>query len=165
MTSALDITMGPLLSCQVYLTRIGKGELMHARQDAGSYRAEIRTTGALVAWTLGWAASLALARFGPGVWGDSQPVATWAAVVANLVVGVGWIVAFTRFLRALDELQRKILQDALAVALGAGWVVGFGYVVADAAGLIPVEVEIAVLPALMGAVFLIAFVVGKIRYR
>lgn len=101
-----------------------------------------------MAWTLVWAASLA--RFGPGVWGDSQPVATWAAVLANLVVGVGWIVAFTRFLRALDELQRKILQDALAVALGAGWVVGFGYVVADAGGLIPVEVEIAVLPTLMG---------------
>ncbi|MBT2537477.1 hypothetical protein [Arthrobacter sp. ISL-69] len=146
------------------MTRIEKGEVMHAPQDAGSYRAEIRTTGGLVAWTLAWTASLALAHFGPGVWGDLQPVATWAAVVANLVVGVGWIVAFTRFLRALDELQRKILQDALAVALGAGWVVGFGYVVADAAGFIPVDVEIAVLPALMGAVFLTAFVIGKIRY-
>ena len=138
---------------------------MHAPLDAGSYRAEIRTTGGLVAWTLAWAASLALARVGPGLWGGSQPAATWAAVVANLVIGVGWIVAFTRFLRALDELQRKILQDALAVALGAGWVAGFGYVVADGAGLIPVEVEIAVLPAFMGVVFLIAFVIGNIRYR
>ncbi|GAA1755761.1 hypothetical protein GCM10009747_12460 [Agromyces humatus] len=138
---------------------------MDAPQDAVSYRAETRATGGLVAWTLAWTATLALARFGPGFWGDLHPVVTWAAVVANLVVGVGWIVAFTRFLRALDDLQRKIVQDALAIALGAGWVVGFGYVVADAAGLVPVEVEVAALPALMGVVFLAAFVIGKIRYR
>lgn len=141
-----------------------KGGLVHTTQDTGSSRVELRTAGGLVAWTVAWAASLALARFGPGLWGDS-PVATWAAVVANLAVGVGWIVAFTRFIRALDELQRKIMQDALAIALGAGWVVGFGYVAADTAGLIPVEMGIAVLPVLMGVVFLVAFVVGKLRYR
>lgn len=137
---------------------------MTAPQDAGGYRAELRTTGGLVAWTIAWAASLALARFGPGLWGDSSAM-SWAAVLLNLAVGVGWIVAFTRFLRALDDLQRKIVQDALAVTLGAGWVVGFGYVVADAAGLVRVEAEIAILPAFMGVVFMIAFVVGKIRYR
>lgn len=69
---------------------------------------------------LSWEGSLALARFGLAAWGDVQPAETWAAVVANLLVGVGWIVAFTRFLRALDELHGKILQDALAVAPGAG---------------------------------------------
>jgi hypothetical protein len=86
-------------------------------------------------------------------------------VAVNLAVGIGWIVAFTRFLGALDELQRKIMQDALAVTLGVGWVVGFSYVVADTASLVARDVDIAVLPALMGVVFVIAFVVGKIRYR
>lgn len=137
---------------------------MDASQDAGRYRAELRTTGGLVAWTIAWAASLALARFGPGVWGESE-AASWAAVFLNLAVGVAWIVAFTRFIRALDDLQRKIVQDALAVTLGVGWVVGFGSVVADTAGLVPAGVELAVLPALMGVVFVVAFVVGKIRYR
>ena len=97
--------------------------------------------------------------------GFAAAVASWAAVAANLVVGIGWIVAFTRFLRAIDELQRKIMQDALAVTLGVGWVVGFAYVVADDAGLVAHDVDIAVFPALMGVVFMIAFVVGKIRYR
>lgn len=135
---------------------------MHEQQETG-YRAELRASGGLVAWTLAWAATLALARFGPGLWGE-QLVATWATIVVNLAVGIGWIVAFTRFLRTLDDLQRKIVQDALAIALGAGWVVGFGYVVADGAGLVP-EAEIAMLPALMGVVFVVTFVVGKIRYR
>ena len=137
---------------------------MDAPQDTAMFRAEARATARLVAWGLAWLATLALARFGPGLWGDQQ-VATWTAVVANVVVGFGWVVAFTRFLRALDDLQRKIVQDALAVALGAGWVIGFGYVVTDDAGLLPEDVGIAALPMLMGAAFLVAFAVGKLRYR
>lgn len=57
------------------------------------------------------------------------------------------------------------MQDALAVTLGVGWVVGFSYVVADAADLAARDVDIAVLPALMGVVFVIAVAVGRIRYR
>lgn len=79
--------------------------------------------------------------------------------------GIGWIVAFTHFLRTIDELQRKIMQDALAVTLGVGWILGFAYVVTDDASLVARDVDIAVLPALMGVVFVVAFVVGKIRYR
>ena len=139
---------------------------MQAHNETGGYRDSIKTTARLVLWTLAWVATLALARFGPGLlWDSQQPVASWAAVAANLVVGIGWIVAFTRFLRGLDELQRKIMQDALAVTLGVGWVGGFAYVVADAAGLVADDVDIAVFPALLGVVYMIAFVVGKIRYR
>ena len=137
---------------------------MQASPETRSYRAELRATGGLAVWTVAWAASLALARFAPELWGDSRPAATWAAVVLNVLVGVGWIVAFTRFLRALDELQRKIMQDALAVTLGAAWVAGFGYVVAEAAGLVD-EVSVAVLPVFMGLVFVVAVAAGRIRYR
>jgi hypothetical protein len=127
---------------------------------------EIKASARLVLWTFAWAATLALAKFGPQLlWDPPQRVAGWAAVAVNLAVGIGWIVAFTRFLRALDELQRKIMQDALAVTLGVGWILGFAYVVTDDASLVAHDVDIAVLPALMGVVFMIAFVVGKIRYR
>ena len=44
----------------------------------------------------------------------------------NVLVGSAWIISFTRWLRALDELQRKIMQDALAVTLGAAWSVWAG---------------------------------------
>lgn len=138
---------------------------METTKGTGAYRAELKATAGMVVWGLAWVASLALARFGPGLWGESQHAATWAAVGVNLIVGVGWIVAFARFLRTIDELQRKILQDALAAALGAGLVLGSGYVVADAGGLIPGEVDLAVFPIVMGVVYLAAFLVGKIRYR
>ncbi|MDR6416380.1 hypothetical protein [Pseudarthrobacter sulfonivorans] len=105
------------------------------------------------------------AKFGPDLFWDSQPVASWAAVAANTAVGIGWIVAFARYLRAIDELQRKIIQDALVVALGVGWVGGFAYVVADAAGLITSEVNAGLFPALLSIVFMIAILAGHIRYR
>ncbi|MFI7705482.1 hypothetical protein [Nonomuraea sp. NPDC049480] len=62
-------------------------------------------------------------------------------------------------------MQRKFLQDSLEVTLGVGWVGGFAYVVADAAGLIAYDVNIALFPVLLGVVYSITFVVGKIRYR
>ena len=77
--------------------------------------------------------------------------------------GDGVIVAFTRYLREVDELDRKIMLDALAVTLGVAWVTGFAYVVANAAGL--VTIDIAALLAAPGVVFVLAVVVGKIRYR
>ncbi|WP_157524370.1 hypothetical protein [Jiangella alkaliphila] len=96
---------------------------------------------------------------------DERPAASWAAVAVNVLVGITWIVTFARFLRALDDLQRKIMQDALAVTLGVGWVVGFAYAVADAAGLVTRDLDLALFPAMLGVVYVISFVIGRLRYR
>jgi hypothetical protein len=133
-------------------------------QTAGHQEAA-RRTARLALWTLAWVATLAVARFGPRLLWDAQPVASWTAVATNLAAGVGWIVAHARFLQGIDELQRKIMQDALAITLGVGWVGGFAYVVADAADLIAHDADIGALTALLAVVYLIAIVVGHIRYR
>lgn len=128
-----------------------------------NYREQMKATGGLAAWTLAWLATLAIARFGPELLWGSQPVGTWVAVAVNLLVGIGVIVAYTRYLRRADELDRKIMLDALAVTLGLAWVTGFAYVAANAAGL--VTIDIGVLLAAPGVVFVLAVVAGKIRYR
>ncbi len=137
---------------------------MHAQHETGGYPDSIKTTARLIIWTIAWSVTLAVARFGPELWWDSS-AASWIAVAVNLLVGIGWIVAWTRFLRGLDDLQRKIMLDALAVTLGVGWIGGFAYVVADGAGLVAADVALAAFPALLGVVFMLAFIVGKIRYR
>lgn len=139
---------------------------MHAHDAAANgYRRSNRATAHLIVWTLAWIATLALARFGPALlWGPQQVAASWVAVVINLAVGVGWIIAHMRFLRAVDDLNRKIVLDAIAVTLGVGFVVGFAYVVANSAGLVA-DVDVAIFPALLGAVYVLAFLVGRIRYR
>jgi hypothetical protein len=139
---------------------------MATHDETTSYRNQNRTTGQLALWTLAWLVTLAVARFGPELWWSAQPVAGWIAVVVNVLVGVAWIFAFARFLRAQDDLWRKITQDALAVTLGVGWVVGFGYFAADAAGLITVALNVAGLfPVLLAVVYLGAVFIGWVRYR
>ena len=110
-------------------------------------------------------ATLALARFGPELWGAGRPAATWAAVVVNLVAGVGWIVAFTRFLPRSTSCSARSCWTRSQSPSAAGWVAGFGYIVAERAGLVA-DVDVAVLlPVFVAVVFLIAFAAGKIRYR
>lgn len=139
---------------------------MQSEHVNASLQDPIRATIRLALWTAAWTATLAVARFGPGSWwGSDRPAASWAAVAINVLVGIAWIIAFTRFLRALDDLQRKIMLDALAAALGVGWVSGFAYIVADKAGLVTHELNVALFPVLLGVVYLMAFAVGNIRYR
>ena len=139
---------------------------MQAQTETGGYRASNMATFRFFLWTFAWLLTLALAKFGPELlWDEGQTVVSWAAVAANLVVGIGWIVAFARYLKAIDELQRKIQQDALLVTLGVAWVGGFAYVAADSAGLVVGDINIAAFPVLMSVVYLIAFAVGYFRYR
>lgn len=118
----------------------------------------------IAAWTLIWLATLALARFGPDLWG-TQPVVSWIAVALNVAVGVAWIVAHARYLRRVDDLQRKILVDAMAVALGVGLVSTFAYAAVSAAGLLEFEVNVGYFGSLMAVVYAIASIAGTVRYR
>jgi len=138
---------------------------VQTHNQTGGDQDAAKRAGRLALWTLAWVASLALARFGPSLLWDYQPVASWVAVAINLALGIGWIVAHARYLREIDELQRKIMQDAMAITLGVGWVVGFAYVVADGAELIARDISIGALPVLMAVVYMIATVVGQLRYR
>lgn len=136
---------------------------METTTDAAPYREVTRRTLHLGLWMLGWLATLAAAQFGPEIW--ISPIASWVAIAVNLAVGVCLIIAFTRYLRAIDDLERKIMLDALAITLGLGWVGGFGWIVADAAGLVSSDIAAGVFPAALGVIFAIATIVGRIRYR
>ena len=133
--------------------------------DVGGHHDAIKASAGLAVWPLAWTASLALARFGPAHLWDARAAVSWAAIVVNVAVGIGLIVAHARYLRGLDELQRKITLDALAVTLGVGWVGGFAYVVADTADLIGDDVNIGVFPALLGVVYISAIAGGHLRHR
>jgi hypothetical protein len=139
---------------------------MQAENGTAAYQDSMKASARLVFWTFAWLATLAFAKFGPEhLWDSQQTVASWAAVALNIVVGIGYFVAFTRFLREADELQRKIVLDALTATLGVGWIGGFAYVVADGAGLIDYEANIAIFPTLLGVVYMITVAIGTIMYR
>lgn len=128
--------------------------------------ATFKPTAWLAIWALAWTSTLAVAKFGPEHWWDpSQTALSWGAIAINVLAGIGWIVAYAKYLRSLDELWRKINLDALAITLGAGWVVGFAFIVIDAAGLVENTVNIALLPVFLAVVYVATIAAGYVRYR
>ena len=119
----------------------------------------------LAIWTLVWLATLAVARFGPDLIWDSEPAIGWIAIGVNLAAGVGWIIAHARFLRRVDELQRKILVEAMALALGVGVVGGFAFAAASASGVIAFDANVGLFAAALAVIYAVASVVGTLRYR
>ena len=132
--------------------------------EAEAARTRLGRAGLLALATAIWAAVLALASFGPGrLWNDQM--ASWIAVGATVVAGVAWIIVHARFLAGGDELERKIMLEAIAVAVGAGLVGGFSLGAAQNARLVEIEADLGVMSILIAVVYMIGIVVGRVRYR
>ncbi len=125
----------------------------------------VRTTLHLMAWTVAWVASLALAKFGPGTLWTEQTATTVAVIGFNILIGLGMLLANKRHLQALDELQRTVQLHAMAWALGAGLVGGASWTLMERHGLIAFEAQIGHVLILMTLVYIVAIIVGTRRYQ
>ena len=125
----------------------------------------IRNTLGLAAWTAAWAASAALAAFGPGTLWNDQPAPTLVAIAFSVVVGVGMLFANKRNLEGLDELQRTIQLQAMAWSLGVGLVGGVAWTLIARHKLVGVDAEIGHLVAIMAVVYMAGCIAGALRYR
>lgn len=123
-----------------------------------------RNTVNLRYWTLAWVLTMALAAFGPKLLWNYATLLTVVAVLVNLGIGFGMIVANKRYLRGLDELHQKIFLEAGAVTLGVGLVCGLSYELLEDIKLIAFEPEISHLVVLMCITFLAGMVAGHRRY-
>ena len=115
-------------------------------------------------WTGAWLITMAIAVFGPVlVWQDK--VLTGAAIVINVAVGVGMIIANKNHLGGLDELQQKIQLEAMALALGVGLIFGLGYSTMDVTNFISADAEISHLVMLVGLTYGAGVILGRRKYR
>lgn len=124
-----------------------------------------RNTTRLAYWTFAWVATMAVASFGPKFIWDYATLPTIVAVLANLGIGLGMIVANRRYLQGLDELHQKIFLDTCALTLGIGLVFGLSYELLEDIRLIGFEPQISHLVMLMSATFLAGTIVGHRKYR
>ncbi len=125
----------------------------------------VRSTLSLAAWTFAWAASVALAAFGPAIVWNDDPVPTLAAIGLSVLVGFGMLLANKRSLQAMDELQRRIQLQAMAWTLGAGLVGGIAWSLFARHELVGFDAEIAHLVAFMSLVYVAGCITGNLRYR
>ena len=87
------------------------------------------------------------------------------AVIINLIIGVGMILANIRYLRNLDELMRRIQLEAMGLSFGIGIVLGLSYSLLDITNVITSDAEISYLVILISLVYIVSLMVNKRRYR
>ncbi|MGB5487717.1 MAG: hypothetical protein WBN06_10035 [Lysobacterales bacterium] len=116
-------------------------------------------------WTAAWVLTTALVTFGTEYIWPSNKLFTSLAILVNVAVGFGMILAVKRYLKGLDEMQQKIQLDAMALSLGVGLVVGLGYSSMDQTGLIPFDAEISHMIMLMSITYIVGIFAGLRKYR
>ena len=116
-------------------------------------------------WAGAWVLATAGAAFGPRFLWDFNTLPTVLGVLVHIGIGFGMIRLFRQYLLRLDELQRKIQLDAMALSLGVGVVFGVSYEMLEDIKLITFEPEISHLILLMCLTYCIGIILGNRRYQ
>jgi len=116
-------------------------------------------------WTIAWVITMAIAAFAPRFVWDYNTAFSVIAILVNLVIGFRMLVANRVHLKGLDEMQQKILLDAMALSLGVGLVVGLSYELLEDIKLITFQPEIAHVVIVMGLTYLVAVLLGHRKYQ
>ncbi|MEM0517905.1 MULTISPECIES: hypothetical protein [Aequorivita] len=119
----------------------------------------------LAYWTGGWVIAMAVASFGQKFFWEGNTVLTLIFIFIATVVGIGMIIMNRKYINNLDEMQRKIHVEAMAISLGIGVVGGLSYSLLDQAKIISINAEIADVVILIGITYLVATFVGLNRYK
>ncbi len=119
----------------------------------------------LAFWTILWLLTMALVVFGAKFLWNFNSVISALFIVTNTAIGIGMILANKKYLDGLDELQRKMNFDAMAIALGVGVVGGLSFSLLDITNLIAFDAEISFMVLLIGITYLIGIVITHSRYQ
>ena len=124
-----------------------------------------KNTKRLFIWSVVWVLATAGVAFGPKNLWNFNTLLTIIAVLIHIGLGLGMIRVFKQFLLGLDELQRKIHLDAMALSLGIGLVFGCSYEMLEDIKLIPFQPEIPHLMIVMYLTYAIGAILGVRKYQ
>ncbi len=115
-------------------------------------------------WIVAWSVTMVLADKAELYEWHSSALISILAIIINAGIGIGMIVTYMRFLTELDELQRKIQLDSLALSLGVALVGSYSYILLVTAQFIS-DAEISHIVLLMAFTYVVGLIVGQVRYR
>ena len=139
-------------------------KIVDAIASKGLPARDIKNANRVNLWTFAWVLSLGAIIFLSDYEWYASALPTTIGFLLHAGIGVGMILAFKRFLTVMDELERKIQLDALALSVGVT-IVGFSsYSILDKVGVVP-ELSPAYLIMLMALTYMAGIIIGKVRYR
>jgi cytochrome c biogenesis protein CcdA len=118
----------------------------------------------LALWTWSWVATLAVATFGPKFIWDNHQLLTVLAISVNLTNGIMMIMANRNYFYNMDELQRRIHLESLAITLGLAVIVGLSFSLLDQTDIINFDAEIGFLVGFIGITYIISLLINRSRY-
>ena len=125
---------------------------------------DIRNANLVNLWALAWAVTLVLTSYLSDYEWYSSTTPTMIGFVIHTGIGLGMLLAYKRFLRELDEMERKIQLDALAMSVGVT-VVGFSaYSILERGGFLP-DLKPSYLIVLIALTYMIGIIIGRVRYQ
>ncbi|WP_100656732.1 hypothetical protein [Alteromonas flava] len=119
----------------------------------------------LFIWTSCWVISLAVIAFGPKFFWDYAPTYSVIAIAVNLFMGYRMIIANKRHFDGLDELQRRIHFNAMAISLGVSMVFGAIYGLLEAIRLISFSPNPSNILFVMGISYIVSVFIGFRKYQ
>ncbi|MDZ7718835.1 MAG: hypothetical protein U5K72_08475 [Balneolaceae bacterium] len=124
-----------------------------------------KSTARLATWTILWVVTVAIPAFGPELfWGENNLINVMA-ILLNIGVGIGMIIANIRHIKLQDEMMQKVQLEAMGISLGVAVVGGIAYSMLDATNVIPFDAEIGFLVMLIGFTYLILLFINMRRYK
>ena len=115
--------------------------------------------------TLGWLLSLALLAFGPKLLWDFNVTISLAVIAVNLVFGYCMIITNKKYLDGLDELQRQLHLNAMAISLGVSVVFGAIYGLLEPARLLDATPSPSNILIVMSISYFISLVINFRKYQ
>ena len=146
-------------------TKTAESERMSLRQMfcAANTPTDRRNNRRFTYWCIAWAVTLIGATWMIKNVEAVSGVGAWLIALVPNVFALGALVAYMRFLRMTDELQRRIQVEGLAVGFGIGWIFAIGYQVMEAAGAPELPITAMILVLTGGWVLGTLLAIGRYR--
>lgn len=125
--------------------------------------ADRRNNRRFTVWCLAWAAALIGATWIVDSYDSVVGPIAWLVALSPNIFAIGALVAYLRYLRMADEMQRRIQVEGLAIGFGTGWIFTIGYLVLQSAGAPAIPLTAIIL--VMTAGWIVGNIIAVRHYR
>jgi hypothetical protein len=138
------------------------GKLIGAILLKGLPTQDIKNANIVNLWVTLWAGSLLVAVLAQEIFSFNNLISTLIMATLNIICGLMMIQAYRHMLRTLDEMERKIQLDALALSVGVAMLTFSASGILQTADILP-QLEASWLLTIMAFSYSIGLVLGRLR--